>query len=101
MLSGIGDSDILSAAGVQVIVDLPDVGKNMQASHYHTFTLCSPMTLLVDRTILLLLLHGPSAPMTPSTSTTATQPSRMRRSTNGWQTVLEWTSSLPETSGHS
>lgn len=32
MLSGIGDSDVLSEVGIQTIVDLKDVGKNLQAS---------------------------------------------------------------------
>lgn len=32
MLSGIGDTSVLSSVGVETIVDLPDVGQNLQVS---------------------------------------------------------------------
>lgn len=30
MLSGIGDSSVLSSFGINTIVDIPDVGQNLQ-----------------------------------------------------------------------
>lgn len=53
MLSGIGDSSVLSQFGIDTIVDLPDVGQNLQVwfsvkssitSSPAVYDVCSPLT---------------------------------------------------------